>query len=476
MTPARGAAAVLVTGIVALTGCAGGPPRSANESARPAPWAVAYRVDDPQAPTLRALVEAADRDPTAWATVADLSRTIGARLAGTRNEADARAWAIRLFRRLGFENVREETFAIEGWVRGEEYVDVAAAGRRLRVGTLGGSVATPPRGLDAPVVGFASLDDLRAAAPRSLEGRIAFVDGTPFERSRLGAGYGDGAERRTSAATEAARRGALAVLVRSAGASPNFVHVGQLRYADDVAPIPAASVGNADADWFAARLRGGELRIRLVLTPRRVPNARSGNVIAEWVGRERPQDIVLLGAHLDSWDVGTGAVDDGAGVAIVTATLRAIATHAERPRRTIRVVLFGAEEFRLQGARDYATRHGSERHVLATEADFGSAPVWGFYTRVPDAALPAMDRIQRALAPLGVERGHNRAAGGEDLTFLRQQGVPVASLVQDGTRYFDVHHSAGDTLEAVDAAGLRQNVAALAVFAWLAATHESTAP
>ena len=193
----------------------------------------------------------------------------------------------------------------------------------------------------------------------------------------------------------------------------------------------------------------------------------SGNVVADIVGREHPEQIVLLGAHLDSWDLGTGAVDDGAGIGIVIAAALRAAGPDLAPRRTIRVVLFGSEERDADGGEAYAKAHSGEleNHVVASESDFGTAPVWGFYTNVPDADLPFFDSIGAALAPLGVERGHNHASGGADVGPMRKARVRVVSIVPDGTHYFDIHHSANDTLDKIDPAGLEQNVEVYARFA-----------
>jgi Zn-dependent M28 family amino/carboxypeptidase len=198
-------------------------------------------------------------------------------------------------------------------------------------------------------------------------------------------------------------------------------------------------------------------------------NAPSGNVIAEIRGRERPEEIVLLAAHLDSWDSGQGAVDDGAGVAIVTAAARLIRDLPRRPRRTIRILLAGAEENGVHGGAAYAAAHANEAHVVAAESDFGAGRVWRFRTRFAEAALPYGRAIQQRLAPLGIVPGDNAASGGADISALRTAGVPVVDLSQDGSDYFDYHHTPDDTLDKIDPAALRQNVAAFAALAYLAA-------
>ena len=211
--------------------------------------------------------------------------------------------------------------------------------------------------------------------------------------------------------------------------------------------------------------------LRMILETELTPDATSGNVIAEIMGRGHPEEIVLIGAHLDSWDLGTGAVDDGAGVGIVMGAAKLLLDQLPNgPKRTIRIVLFGAEEVGLIGARAYTQQHATElkNHVVAAESDFGAGKIWRFDTRIGEQSLPAAEAIADALSPLGIARGSNDARGGPDLKFLREAGVPVVSLVQNGWDYFDLHHTANDTFDKVDADNLAQNVAAYAVFAYLA--------
>jgi len=425
-----------------------------------------------QAPPAALKAAAADSG-LAYEIVAGLTTDVGARPAGTEADRRGRAWMLARLKSLGFANVRDEPFTLTAWIRNRESAEIVSPSpQRLVISGLGRSVGTPPDGIEAEVVRFADLDALRAAPDGSLAGKIAFIDGRRMTRSRLGADAGEGYPRRSRGAVEAARKGAVAALVRSVGSSAGrFAHTGGLRYADGVPRIPAAALAHADADQLARLIAAGRpVTVRLTMGATLHPGALSGNVIAEVPGGDLADEIVLLGAHLDSWDEGTGAVDDGAGVAIVTAAAKLIMDLPQRPRRTIRVVLFGSEELGLEGAVAYAKAHGGARHVIATEADFGAAPVWAIYSGVPEAMLPQIDRIAAELAPLGIERGHNRASGGEDLGPLKAAAqVPVVSLVQDGTHYFDLHHTPDDTLDKIDPAALRQNVQAFAIFAWMMA-------
>jgi acetylornithine deacetylase/succinyl-diaminopimelate desuccinylase-like protein len=315
--------------------------------------------------------------------------------------------------------------------------------------------------------------------PGSQQGAILFIDEV-MARSRDGSGYGRAVAMRREAAYRGEVLGAAAVLIRSLGTSSHrFAHTGQMRRVGSEGPsgVPAAALSVPDAQQLRRALeRAGEVRVRLVLTPQLRPPAPSGNVIAEITGREAPQEIVLVGAHLDSWDLGTGAVDDGAGVGIVVAAAMTLIEHLPRPpRRTLRIVLFGAEEVGIVGARDYARRHAPalSSHIVATESDFGAGDIWRFDTGVGDAGMPTALAIGAILGELGIARGEPTARGGPDITPLREAGVPVVGLYQDGSDYFDVHHTPDDTLERIAPGALDQNVAAYAAFMYLAA--ETTA-
>jgi Zn-dependent M28 family amino/carboxypeptidase len=392
--------------------------------------------------------------------VTSLTTEVGPRLAGTPREAAARDWAVRTLKELKFSRVVVEPFAFKGWVRGAASATLVSQGdQQLAVAALGGSIATPKRGITAPVAFVASYDDLLAAPPGSYAGRIVFVNDR-MTAARDGAGYGVAVRKRSRGAIEAGKRGALAVVIRSVGTDQTrFPHTGFMRYDDAVKKIPAAAVSNADADQIERlNAMGVPVRLKLMLQAREVANAPCGNVIADIVGVEKPEEIVLLAAHLDSWDLGTGAIDDGAGVAIVVAAALKAAGPDLKPKRTIRVLLSGAEEVGVHGGAAYAKAHGTERHVLATEADFGTKPVWRFSSKASEADLPFFDFVAASLSDLGVERGNNSSDGGADIGALAKAGVPIVGLTQDGTTYFDYHHTANDTLDKVDAAGLEQNV------------------
>jgi len=417
----------------------------------------------------------------AYELVASLTTEVGPRLAGTEAEARARRWAVEKLTALGFSDVRVEAFEVPRWERGEERARVVAPfPQPLVVTALGGSTSTGPGGVRGEVVSFGSLAALEAAPAATVQGRIVFID-EPMARSRDGSGYVEAVGKRRQAAYVAARKGAVAALIRSVGTSTHrFAHAGQMRRVTEsegtgvpVAGVPAAALASPDANQLRRILEQGEsVMLELVLTPRELPPAPSGNVIAEMRGREVPDEIVLVGAHLDSWDLGTGAVDDGAGVAIVVAAAKILLDRLPRPpRRTIRVVLFGAEEVGLVGARAYADKHAAAlaSHVLATESDFGAGNIWRFDTGVAEERRGAAAALGDVLEPLGIAPGNNEAHGGPDMKYLREAGVPVVGLLQDGRDYFDLHHTADDTLNKIAPGDLDQNVAAYAAFLYLAA-------
>ena len=298
------------------------------------------------------LAQQARTNSGAMEILTGLTTEIGPRLAGSEAEKRAAAWAKQWFERSGFDKVWLETFPLEhGWVRGEEKAEIISPSPQpLVVTALGGSSATPPEGIEAEIALFHTYEELLARPTNSLAGKIVVVT-QPMVRAEDGGGYGELNKMRSSGPGEAARRGAVAYLLRSLGTDSHRVpHTGGTQYAKDAPRIPAAALSAPDAEQLE-RLAGlgRPVRIRLVLTPRDLGPVTSQNVIAEIKGRETPKEIVLLGAHLDSWDLGTGAIDDGAGVAIVMATAKMIGKLPQHPRRTLRVVLFGSEEFGLFG-------------------------------------------------------------------------------------------------------------------------------
>ncbi len=423
----------------------------------------------------KVLIEKAQASTLGWELVESLTTEIGPRLAGSDAEARARAWAVRKLTGLGFANVHIEPFEMDGWQRGGIALHVGDPyPQRLVATALGGSIGTPVGGISAPVVRFATLQDLRDAPIGSLKGKFAFVDGI-MTRTQRGSGYGTAVQKRGAGASVAAERGALAILIRSAGTDYHRnAHTGGVRYDEAQPRIPAAALSNNDADQLGRLLAlNADVPLTLSMSSKRIGTVTSGNVIADITGSEYPDEIVLLGAHLDSWDEGTGAIDDGTGVAIVTAAAKLVSMHA-KPKRTIRVVLFGAEELGLIGARAYLKDNAEDmdKIIMVSESDFGSGRIWRMDTGIAKADEPKADAILQVLRPLGVLPGGRTASGGSDVSVLSGAGAPAISLGQNGWDYFDLHHTPDDTLDKIDPDDLAQNIAVYAAFALMVANAE----
>lgn len=432
----------------------------------------------PADPAVAKLRDAALSDTLAYDIVEGLTTEVGQRLAATEAEARARTWAVARLKALGFRNVRVETFTMPVWLRGAETAEIVAPyPQKLALTALGNSGATPAAGLTAEVVLFRTYADLLAASEGSLAGKIAYI-GHAMQPTQDGSSYGAFGAARRSGPAVAARKGAVAVVIRSIGTDEHRnPHTGGTNWPQGVAPIPAAALSVSDAQLLERVAdRGKPVRLHLTLTPRFAGQGTSGNVIAEVPGTDPKAGIVLVGGHLDSWDLGTGALDDAAGLGIVTAAAKRI-LDGPRPRRTIRVVWFGAEEPGVFGGREYARVHGGERHAAAAESDFGADRIWQFAVNLPAGAAPVAGRLQAALAPLGITRSAIPGGDGADVSPLFAQGVAAVDLNQSGLRYFDTHHTPDDTLERIDPAQLRQNVAAwTAMLAVVANAPEEIGP
>ena len=425
--------------------------------------------------TASSLGQRALNDPAAFNFVESLTTEIGQRLAGTEAHTRAVAWAEYRLTAAGFENVHSEPFTLTAWIRGAESAEVVGpVPQHLAVTALGGSVATDANGVEAEISLFRTYDDLVAAAPGSLNGKIAVVT-QRMVRAQDGSGYGAANQIRRRGPSVAAKRGAVAYLLRSLGTDNHRLpHTGALNYEDGAPRIPAAALSIPDADQLERLAALGPVKIRLLLTPTVRESAPSWNVVGEIKGGERPDEIVLIGGHLDSWDLGTGATDDGAGVAIVFGAARLIAGLPQRPSRTIRVVLFGAEEMNFSGAA-YAQAHEREtdKIVVASEADFGARNVYSVQLPAGAAASDFGRTLDRIIAPLGANLDRRPAlGGGDDIRDLQKAGVPVVSLRQDGLDYFDTHHTADDTLDKIDPKQLNQAVAVWSAFTYLAAASD----
>ena len=401
------------------------------------------------------------KSDVAWDLLAGLTSEVGPRMPGSEAEARARVWAEARLKALGFSKVAIEDFRIRGYVRGRDEASLLAPiPFKLAVTALGYSGTTPDKGIEGEVVYFPTLDALKATPAGSLTGKIAFIDHA-MKRNQDGSGYGPYGQVRRQGPAIASGKGAMGVVIRSIGTdSHRNPHTGGTNFPDGVKPIPAGAVSNPDADVIARIARSGKpIRLNLTLTGKTTDNLPSGNVIGDLPGRDPSLPPILLGCHLDSWDLGTGAIDDAAGCAIITAAALK-AQEGGKPLRTIRVLWAGSEELGGFGGKAYAEKH-SEAHALAMESDFGAARVWRVQFNMADKALT--DRIAAALSPMGIVRGSGKADGGTDVEpVIEKQKLAVVDLNQDGTHYFDLHHTPDDTLDKVDPAELAQNVAAWA--------------
>ena len=422
------------------------------------------------------LLSRASRGTRAAEWTRRLCDEVGPRLSGSPGDRAAVDWAARVMAEIGLSNVRKEPVTVPRWERGEEERGevLEPYPHRLVLTALGGSVATPPGGLTAELVAVPSLEALEtllAKDPEAVKGKVVFLHRRML-RNSPGNGYGSVVGIRTGGAARAGKAGASGVLIRSVGTSASRLpHTGAMHYAEGGPRIPAAAVSAPDADLLV-RLCGSGRRVvvRFSLSCRTRPDAVSANVVGEVPGSEAPEEVVLLGAHLDSWDLGTGAIDDASGCGIVLEAARLIREAPRRPRRTVRVVLFANEENGLSGGREYPRAHAGElaRHVAAFEADAGSGRTRGFAWSAGKEAEPPLAAVAAFLAPLGAS-GLKPGGGGADIGPLRAHGVPLLSPDQEGEAYFDVHHSADDTFDKVDPAALEQSASALAAMAFAVA-------
>jgi hypothetical protein len=412
-------------------------------------------------PRVAALRDAALKDDYAWDIVEGLTTEVGQRLAATEAEARARDWAVRKLTAMGFSNVHVEPFDMPVWTRGAESAEIVSPfPQKLVVAALGYSGSTGPAGVTGEIVHFDSVDALREAPDSAVAGKIVFIDHHMMP-AQDGSGYGQFGAPRRQGPTIASKKGALAIVIRSIGTDHHRnPHTGVQYFTDGAAPIPAGALTVPDSEQLVRILkRGKPVVMHLTLVSQKVEGAHSGNVVAEVPGRDPRAPILLVGGHLDSWDQGTGAIDDGAGVAITTAAARRI-MDAGRPLRTIRVVWFGAEEPGGFGGTALAKAHAADKYAIAGESDFGADRIWRFGSSYLKSDPAIHGQLAASLAPLGIVKNDKAEADGTDVGPTIEAGAPWVSLSQDGTRYFDWHHTPDDTLDKIDVEQMRQNVAA----------------
>jgi Zn-dependent M28 family amino/carboxypeptidase len=425
------------------------------------------------AKTALAVRDKALTDRTAWHVVESLTTEIGPRPVGSAAMTRARDWGVAQLKALGFTNVHVEPFVTGAWSRGAESAEVIAPfPQKLAILGLGNSTPTPPGGITAPAVVFTSYQAMLDAPVGSLKGKIAVVT-QRMGRTQDGSSYGTVGVQRRAGPTEAAKRGALAYLVQSLSTDDT-----RLPHTGTAAPggIPAAAFSTPDSLLIERMAeRGQPITIHLELASSFNPKADAWNVVGELPGREAPDQVIVVGGHLDSWDPGTGAIDDGAGVAIMTAAAK-LAASAGPLKRTIRVVMWGSEEQGGSGAA-YAEAHKAEagKIVLAGESDLGASPIWSLSLPATGAGSAAMTAFRATLPELKVEvLPAPPRFGGSDIEGLMALGVPFVDFNQSADRYFDLHHSADDTLDKIEPAELAQNVAVWASFIYTVANSDVT--
>ncbi|MGZ3425669.1 MAG: M20/M25/M40 family metallo-hydrolase [Polyangia bacterium] len=418
------------------------------------------------------LIGAAMSDGRAYQLAQSLTDGVGARPSGSEGAARAVKWAVDKMRTLGLKNVHTEAVRVPRWIRGAAEAEVIAPARQtMHVVALGPSVPTGPDGITAEVVAVSSYEELKALGDGA-RGKIVLFNPKGMQRGRSFEEYGRAVAFRGGGAVAAAKQGAVAALVRSAGTGAyRLPHTGAMHYDDGTPKIPAAALAVEDAELIKRLINSGQhVRIRLVLTPKFDGEVESANVVGEVPGRDRASELVLLGAHLDSWDLATGAVDDAAGCAIVMDAARIIAAIGRAPRRTVRVVLFMNEEMGLSGARAYAQQHAAElgKHAAALEVDSGEGRPSGFGVVGSGSGGAGVALLKQIIAPLesfGAATVIETPEAGADLMPMSGK-VPLFTIEQDLTTYFDWHHTAADTFDKLDAMDMALNTAAIAVAAY----------
>ena len=435
------------------------------------------------------LRDAALADPFAYAELQHLSDNIGPRLSGSPQAQAAVEWVAGEMRALGASVTLEKTM-VPHWVRGQESAALttwpgAAPGteQKIVVTALGGSVATAREGLSAQVLVVDSFAALKALAPDAAKGKILLLN-HPFDKELAAQGqgttaYGQSVIYRALAPATGAAAGAAAVLVRSVGGADfRLPHTGATFYAEGTRAIAAGAIAAEDADLLATLTRQGPVTMRLTLTPQTLPHVPSYNVIADWPGSEHPEQVVIVSGHLDSWDLGTGAIDDGAGIAVSMQAVHLLAKLGVHPKRTVRFIAWMDEESGSEGAATYAREHAAQLgdHIAALESDLGCDHPTGI-TFAGSARLEQyLQPLVEVLAPTGATVLTRGEDAGEDIASIVTKGVPGLTPTQDSRFYFNYHHTAADTLDKVDPHHLAENAAVMAVTAYALADAVTPAP
>jgi carboxypeptidase Q len=423
-------------------------------------------------PAADRIIDAALADSAAWLRIAELTERFGHRLSGSRSLERAIDWIMAEMKRDGLDQVRGEPVMVPHWVRGRESIELISPRREvLPMLGLGGSIGTPPAGITAEVMVVSSFDELKARASEA-RGRIVLFN-APFTN------YGATVAYRRNGAIEAAKVGAVASVIRSVTPySMRTPHTGSMAYDSTVRKIPHAAIAPEDADMIARMIaRGDRVRLKVTMGARTLPDALSRNVIGEIRGTERPEEVVVMGGHIDSWDVGRGAMDDAGGVVAAWEGIRLLKALGLRPRRTIRVVGWTNEENGMRGGNAYRDAHRGEagKHVLLMESDGGVFSPMGFGFTGTDSAFAVIQQIGRLLERIGAGT-MTRGGGGADIGPMMELGIPGMGLNVDGTKYFWYHHSDADTIDKMSPREVALSVATMAVMAYVVADMPDRLP
>jgi carboxypeptidase Q len=443
--------------------------------------------DPSMAAALDRIRDAGMSDEWAYRRLADLCDKIGPRISGSRQ---AEAAVEQLAAALSGLKVTLQPVKVPHWVRGEEQAEIidypgrpTGVTQHLQLNTLGGSVATPVQGISGQVLVVHSFDELRAREAQA-RGKIVLFD-VPFNEElalngQSSTAYQQAVVYRVQGASAAARAGATAALIRTVGgANYRLPHTGVMTYDPKVPKIPTAALSAEDAMWVSRLAAEGPVTMHLKLLPQTLPDADSHNVIADWAGRERPEEIVIVSGHLDSWDLAQGAIDDGAGVISAMGAVHLLQSLGLHARRTIRFVGWMSEENGSAGGQSYAKSDSNvlARHVAAIESDSGAGRPLGVSAHVTPEGMPGLKPLMQSLTPLGASvLSHVDEAGGADLAFMDALGVPTLEPIVDTRTYFDYHHSPADTLDKIEPDNIRRQVAVLAMMAYFLAEMPEALP
>ncbi|HEY2102936.1 MAG TPA: M20/M25/M40 family metallo-hydrolase [Chthoniobacterales bacterium] len=479
----------IAVGFLATTLLAQSPNTEKTSGAAPTPTATPIVFSEQTLTDLKRLQKAALSSDYAYGEVAHLANNIGGRLTGSAQAAKAVEYVAGEMRALGCD-VQLEKVVVPHWIRGEENASLTEfpgqasnTTQKIVLTALGASVATPPQGITADVISVSDFDELKSLNRNQVEGRIVLFnhsfDKQMAAQGRGGEAYGQAVVYRSDGPSAAAKLGAIACLVRSVGgADYRIPHTGQTKYESGVMQIPAAAITAEDADLITSLTREGPVKMKLVLTPQTLPDVESANVIADIRGREHPEQIIVVSGHLDSWDLGTGAIDDGAGVAVSMEAAHLIQQLGLKPKRTIRVIAWMNEENGSAGSRTYAKEHSGEfaNHFAAIETDGGAGHPLGINLKTKPEVKAMFSPVANTLQQSGAGILNFIEHAGADIEPMEKAGVPAFSPIQDSRSYFNYHHTAADTLDKIVPRELKENAAVVAVLTYALANMEQPLP